>query len=141
MFVGLLSVFLGLFSPLHAAIDARGLNPPAPAVYEIEAYLDEPPRGMRFVEEILVGNHGQARILYIVSYRRLGGGDPWDWIEDRHIYAPDFNLIGRPGDVDRVLEGPPGGRVRGRCRPIRSAHSLLIDGIEFPEAPGAAVTR
>jgi hypothetical protein len=136
MTVGTL-LFLFTFT---GGIDLRGVTPPEPATYQLDAYVDRPPKGESWREDVLVGQSGRGRILYIVAYKRLDGGRPWQWLEDRHVYAPDFELIGKPDEVDRLLDAPIGSRVVVQVRHVRATHTLVLHQVVFSSSAATEPT-
>jgi hypothetical protein len=98
-----------------------------PALYRIEAYLDEAPEGVVVANRASVGAGEKSRALLITSYRRIDTGDPWILARDIGAFKPDFILQGPRAQVARILDAPPRSRVSGTFRHVRGLHTLIID--------------
>jgi hypothetical protein len=99
----------------------------APAVYELEGYLDKAPDGEKVEQTVILGYGSKTRPYLVTKSRIQGDGDPGALYQNLGMFKPDFILVGADKALQELVDAKPGARVSGTFYFYRGMHNLEVD--------------
>jgi hypothetical protein len=120
----LLAAALGFSPAQRVGFDLPG---EAPAVFQLDGYLDVAPEGQTVYFKVVLGFGAVDRTYLITRYARMGDGDPFILWRNLGMFHPDFILLGPVNPLEQLLAAKPGSRVSGKFLYRRGMHVLEPD--------------
>lgn len=116
---------------LLGAADVRpvGFDLPslAPAVYELEGYLDEAPKDAKVLQTVVLGYGPKDRTYLVTKSQIQGDGDPDALYRNLGMFKPDFILVGPDDLMEKIIGAKKGASLKGMFYYRRGMHNLEVD--------------